>query len=241
VVLADQTNQLGGLIDQAINRGARVIVICPRNSAVIDFAAGSNVRLIEIAETDLLTSAIVALEQLHAMRLGPAISSEDIASGIDRVAEDCSPQLDLGQNPAKDLACMLADDIPLFWGYTPLAHCAALHGAEAIRQASRRIALAGDREMLTPLIVGATDRDIFADPFDEQVANDVPRPCLVILREGGDNPLTEAAEGDLRQLARTHEVRVTQIDAWQGDAVERYTTVLFRCLYAAVYLEVGLI
>ena len=70
---------------------------------------------------DTLATAVAVLQALHQLELGPAVEAAAVADTLDEVAVACSPQLDVAANPAKDLALMLADALPLIWGGSVLS------------------------------------------------------------------------------------------------------------------------
>ena len=111
--------------------------------------------------------------------LAPGLASaraptpSEVAEALDDVAIACSPHRDLAVNPAKMLAIALADTNPLVWGGSVLAARAARRVAESIRRATGRTALAGDAEHLLPVLEATRQRDVFDDPF----ADDVRRPA----------------------------------------------------------------
>ncbi len=115
----------------------------------------------------------------------------------------CSPQLDVASNPAKDLALMLADALPLIWGGSVLSARAARRVVEAVRLASGRPALAADAEHLLPVLASQPPRDLFADPLHRGRAAAARAGHTGRRRgraAGGGQP--EAADGDRRAARR---------------------------------------
>ena len=131
---------------------------------------------------DQLATAVVMLDYLAHVHLGPSADAESVAESLDRVATDCSPHRDLAVNPAKMLAIAMADTNPLVWGGSVLAARAARRLAESLRRTSGRSAIAGDAEHLLPVIEATKPHDVFADPFSEEsgrpptAADDPRRP-----------------------------------------------------------------
>src|SRR5690606_39580222 len=120
--------------------------------------------------------------------LGPEVDHKAVAALLDDVAIQCSPNNDVASNPAKELALVLADALPLVWGGSVLAARAARRVVEALRLASGRPALAADAGHLLPVIEGAPPRDPFADPFADPAAP-VLRPALFVLDDGSEEPV----------------------------------------------------
>src|SRR6478672_10100395 len=181
VVLAPEGSDSGSAsaVAEAVRRGCRVVVACPPGSLVAEHAAGRDSTVLPCASGDQLATAVVMLQFLDQLDLGPDTEPEAVAQALDDVAIACSPYRDLAVNPAKMLAIALADSTPLVWGGSVLAARAARRVAESIRRASGRTALAGDAEHLLPVILAAQQRDVFDDPFTE--GGGELRPALVIL------------------------------------------------------------
>lgn len=241
VVLASEGSDPGLLatVHEAARRGSQLIVACPKASVIAEHAVGRSTTVLPTNTGDSLAAAIVALSSLHLMQLGPAVHPELVADAMDRVAEDCSPFVDVAENPAKDLAMALAESQPLVWGGSVLASRASRRLAEALRAATGRAALAADSEELLPILDLAEPRDTFADPFEDASASD-RRPCLVILDDGNGDDLVRAEQSRLLAAADRNDVRVSVISHHTGTDVERYATLLQTGMYASVYLAVGL-
>ena len=241
VVLAAEgsSQSLISTVREAVRRGSQLIVACPPASPIAEHAAARETVLLPTETGDPLAAVIVALAGLCRMGLGPEISTEAIADAMDKVAEDCSPFLDVTENPAKDLALRLADAQPLVWGGTVLASRASRRIAEALRAASGRSALAADAEAMLPLLDAAAPRDPFADPFEE-VGDRDRRPCVVIVDDGLGDEVSRVQGGRLRSAAERNDVRICVVSHQGGSDLERYATLLQTGLYAAVYLAVGL-
>jgi hypothetical protein len=195
--------------------------------------------LLPTATADPLAAAIVALDGLHEMQLGPEVYPEAVADAMDRVAEECSPYADVSENPAKDLALGLADAQPLIWGGSVLAARASRRIAEALRAGSGRAALAADADALLTVLESVAPRDPFADPFTDDPSAD-RHPALVMLDDGNHDGMIRTDHTRLAAAAERNDVRVCQIAHLTGSDVERYATLLQTGMFAAVYLSVGL-
>ena len=156
MVLAPEGSDTGSAsaVAEAVRRGCRVVVACPPGSLVAEHAAGRDSTVLPCASGDQLATAVVMLQFLDRLDLGPDTDPEAVAQALDDVAIACSPYRDLAVNPAKMLAIALADSTPLVWGGSVLAARAARRVAESVRRASGRTALAGDAEHLLPVIAG---------------------------------------------------------------------------------------
>ncbi len=241
VVLAPEGSDSGAAsaVAEAVRRGCRVVVACPPRSLVAEHAVGRDSTVLPCSSGDQLATAVVMLQFLDRLDLGPDTDPESVAQALDDVAIDCSPHRDLAANPAKMLAIALADSTPLVWGGSVLAARAARRIAESLRRASGRTALAGDAEHLLPVIAASQPADLFADPFDDSDER-VRRPALLILADGADAALIREQRGRLTAAAQEHRVRVEMLSSDAPTEVARYAALLTTGTYAAAYLGVGL-
>src|SRR5690606_19883582 len=130
----------------------QVVVACPPRSLVAEHAAGRWATALPTTTGDPLATAVVMLDYLHRVDLGPRADAEQVADALDAVATACSPHRDLAVNPAKMTAIALADTTPVVWGGSVLAARAARRVAESLRRASGRSVLAGDVEQVLPVL-----------------------------------------------------------------------------------------
>ena len=115
VVLAPDGGDAGtaSAVAEAVRRGCQVVVACPpalarrraRGRPLEHDPARPSTR-------DQLATAVVMLEYLDRVDLGPPADAEQVADALDDVAIACSPHRDLAVNPAKMLAIALADTNP---------------------------------------------------------------------------------------------------------------------------------
>lgn len=241
VVLAPDGADTGAAsaVAEAVRRGCQLVVACPPDSLVADHAAGRWSAILPTTTRDQLATAVVVLEYLDRVSLGPRADAEQVAEALDAVAIACSPHRDLAVNPAKMLAIALADANPIVWGGSVLAARAARRVAESIRRATGRSALAGDAEHLLPVVEAARQRDVFDDPFAEDSGD--RRPVLVVLDDGVDDPVVREQRGRLRAAAAERGVRVETVTTEAPTEVARYASLLLSGTYAAEYLRIGLV
>jgi hypothetical protein len=241
VVLAPDGGDIGtaSAVAEAVRRGCQVVVACPERSLVGEHAPGRYSTILPTITRDQLATAVVVLEYLERVDLGPPADHEQVADALDAVATACSPHRDLAVNPAKTLAIALADAVPVVWGGSVLAARAARRVAESIRRASGRTALAGDAEHLLPVIEAAAPRNVFDDPFADEPGE--LRPVLVMLDDGADDPLVREQRGRLQAAAVEHGVRFESVDTDATSEVARYASLLLSGTYAAEYLRLGLV
>jgi hypothetical protein len=228
-----------GAVAEAVRRGCQVVVASPAGSLVAQHAEGRWSTIVPTVTRDQLATAVVVLEYLDQVGLGPRADHADVAAALDEVAIACSPHRDLAVNPAKMLAIALADTNPIAWGGSSLAARAARRVAETIRRASGRSAIAGDAEHLLPLIQAARPRDVFDDPFAE--GGNEPRPLLLVFDDGTEDPVVREDRGRLQAAAAEHGVRVETLTTDAGTEIARYASLVLNGRYAAAYLRLGLV
>jgi len=241
VVLAPEGSDSGtaSAVAEAVRRGCQLVVACPPRSVVAEHAAGRHTTILPASTGDQLATAVVMLEFLDRVDLGPDADAESVATALDDVAVDCSPYRDQSVNPAKMLAITLADAVPLVWGGSVLAARAARRVAESIRRSSGRAALAADAEHLLPVIAAASPRDVFVDPFADNDEGDL-RPVLVILDDGSVEASVREERGRLTVAAKERGIRVETLTGRGGNDVALYASLLATGTYAAAYLGIGL-
>ncbi|MFC6696699.1 SIS domain-containing protein [Nocardioides daphniae] len=242
VVLAPDGSDHGSAlaVTEALRRGAQVVVAAPEKSLVTEHAEGRWCHLLPIVTGDQSAAAVVMLEFLDRVDLGPRTDVEDVAGALDHVATVCSPHQDLSVNPAKLLAIALADRTPVVWGGTVLAARAARRVAESLRRATGVSAIAGDAEHLLPVLESAPLQDLFDDPLESDSAS-LP-PVLVVLDDGSDEPVVAEQRDRLVRAAGERRVRVETLTCDPGATSElaRYASLLLQGRYAAAYLQIGL-
>ncbi len=241
VVLAPDGVDTGtaSAVAEAVRRGCQVVVAAPAGSLVAEHAAGRWSTILPTDNRDQLAAAVLVLEYLDRVSLGPRADAEQVATALDQVAIACSPHRDLAVNPAKMLAIALADTTPLVWGGSVLAARAARRVAEAIRRTSGRAALAGDADHLLPVLEATRQRDVFVDPFADGGAE--LRPMLLVLDDGAEEAVVREHRGRLQAEAASRGVRVETLTADAPTEVARYASLMLSGRYAAEYLRLGLV
>lgn len=243
VVLAPEGSDTGtaSAVAEAVRRGCQLVVACPQRSLVAEHAAGRHSTILPVTAGDQLATAVVVLELLDRIDLGPETDPEEVAGALDEVAIGCSPYENLSVNPAKELAIALADALPLVWGGSVLAARAARRVAETIRRTSGVAALAADAEHLLPVIAASHRHDVFADPFaDGDGETSERRPVLLVLDDGSADASVREQRGRLRAAAEERGVRVETVASESPSEVARYAALLVTGMFAAAYLGVGL-
>jgi phosphoglucose isomerase-like protein len=226
-------------VAEAVRRGCQVVVASPAGSLVARHAEGRWSTIVPTVTRDQLATAVVVLEYLDQVGLGPRADHADVARALDDVAVACAPHRDLSVNPGKVLAIALADTTPIVWGGSSLAARAARRVSETIRRASGLSAIAGDAEHLLPLIEAVRPRNVFDDPFAE--GGGEARPVLVVFDDGADDPVILEDRGRLQAAAAEHGVRVETVATEAGTEVARYASLVLNGRYGAEYLRLGLV
>ena len=239
VVLAPQGDDQGTAagVAEAVRRGCQLVVAAPTDSLVGEHAQGRYATLLPTQTGDQLAIAVVVLDLLDRVHLGPQTDPEVVADALDEIAVSCSPHKDLAVNPAKILAIGIADSNPVLWGGTVLAARAARRIAESIRRATGRTALAADAEHLLPVLEATAPADVFADPVADGGVE--RRPALVLLDDGTGDPAVGETRDLLERTAHEHGVRVESISSEADGDVARYAAMLSTGTYAAAYLQLG--
>ncbi len=228
-------------VHEGIRRGCSLVTACPPHSVLAELAQGRSSTLLPTQTDDTLAVAVVMLQALHRLGVGPEVDANDVARVLDDVAVACSPNRDIGSNPAKDLAITLADAVPLVWGGSVLAARAARRVAEALRRTSGRPALAADAAHLLPVLEAVPPRDVFADPFADGPTSGTPlRPGLLVLDDGTEEATIRENRGRLSTTAESHDVRCQSIEGMEGPEMARYASLLTLGSYTALYLGIGL-
>ena len=226
-------------VAEAVRRGCQLVVATPESSLVGRHVPGRYSTLLPTVTGDQLATAVVMLDLLDRLALGPDTDAEVVASALDDVALSCGPHRDLAVNPAKLLASGIAETSPLLWGGTVLAARAARRIAESLRRASGRAALAADAEHLLPVLAAAAPADVFADPFADEDGD--LRPSLVILDDGSPDQVVLETRSRLARQAEERGVRVETVTTDADGDVARYAALLATGTFAAQYLRVGLL
>jgi hypothetical protein len=240
VVLAPEGRDTAtaGAVAEAVRRGCQLVVAAPEKCLVAEHAQGRYATLLPTQTGDQLAIAVVVLDLLDRVHLGPETNPSVIADALDDVAVTCGPHRDIATNPAKILAIGIADSNPILWGGTVLAARAGRRIAESIRRATGRTALAADAEHLQPVLAATAPADVFADPFADGGLQ--RRPVLVVLDDGSPDPAVLETRERLEEMAQAHGVRVETISSEADGHVARYAAMLSTGMYAATYLQLGL-
>jgi hypothetical protein len=201
---ADATDaDLADGVGRAVRRGAEVVLSAPSDGPVAAAGAG-RVHLVEPRipvplGLDLPRAVAVGLVLVSALELLTAPLDpglDDLADQLDAEAERNQPGHEPFMNPAKALALRVDGHTPLLWGTDAPAAAVAAHGAFALAMHAGVVAHADEvgraaqaTGLRRALDVAARERDIFHDPFaDDLDASAGAPPRLVLLATGEDDP-----------------------------------------------------
>ena len=199
---ADATDaDLADGVGRAVRRGAEVVLSAPHDGPVAAAGAG-RVHLVEPRVPvppglDLprgLAVALAAVAALELLPLDPRL--DELADLLDAEAERNQPGHEPFMNPAKTLALRLDGHTPLLWGTDAPAAAVAGHGAAALAAHAGVVAHADDvgraaqaAGLRRALDLAARGRDIFHDPFADDLGEPAPAPPrLVLLATDDEDP-----------------------------------------------------
>jgi hypothetical protein len=88
VVMASESAPAGliATVHEAVRRGSQLLIACPRPSIIAEHAASGSTIVLPTATADPLAAAIVVLDGLHALQLGPEVHPQSVADAMDKVA-----------------------------------------------------------------------------------------------------------------------------------------------------------
>ena len=240
VVLAQATDDASAATAcaEARRRGSTLILTSTGDSRIEQLAAGPYTTVLTTQSDDSLASAVVLLQAMARLGLGPRVDGAEVANVLDDVASRCSPFTDSATNPAKRLALALGDGTPLLWGGSGLAARAARRIAEAVRRTTGRPAFAADVDLLLPVLERAPVKDVFADPFES--GGTQSRPSVLIVDDGSEDPSIVAERDRLVDEAGRFEVPVEYVSATHGRELARYAGAVGIGSYVAAYLGIAI-
>jgi len=249
--------------EAAGRRGARLVAVGPPDSELQSLAERFRSYFVPVPRRAparaslwaLTVPVLLAARTLGLLRINEADFAET-AARLDEDAERCRPGADSFVNPGKALAIDLANSIPIVWGSSPLATVAARRVGDMLSANARYPVVAGSlgeagrgRVGLIDGIYGGlveSERDIFADPREEQHAP--TRLRLLILRDGGladdadtgEPTVVEERRADaVVELAGNRGVRCGVIQAEGASALERLAALIAVPDFASVYLALA--
>jgi glucose/mannose-6-phosphate isomerase len=267
VVAVSQSGHAEGpvaLAAEAARRGAALLTIGAADSPLADVAAQA--RGIHVAVPvgsmssrtalwAMLTPVLLGAQSIGMVDAGPAVMAR-VADRLDEQANAFRPSSEAFVNPAKALACELAEGVPVVLGDGPLTGVAACRAAAMLARTARVPATWGELPDAASQVVscfdgpltdaGASagmprDADIFSDPYLDGPPS--PKLRLLLLRDDGADVVddrTRLLADAVARTARDAGVKVSEHSTEPGHALERLAGQVALSDFAAVYLSLGL-
>ncbi|KGN36967.1 SIS domain-containing protein [Knoellia subterranea] len=264
------------LAAEAARRGASLLTVGTPDSPLADVSARGRGVHVDIAVDvptsraalwSMLTPVLLAADGLGLIDCSEAVL-ERVADRLDERAEECRPSSESFVNPAKILALGVAETVPVVLGDGALTGVAASRAAAMLARTARMPATHGALPDAAsqvvacfdgpfsgsgagagrPGVVGAGERDIFADPFLD--GPPAPQLGLLMLRDTPGATLDPVVAEGRRDAARLAEavtesardagVRVWEVEAAEGHPIERLASLIAMTDYLATYLALAL-
>jgi len=267
VVAVSQSGHAEGpvaLAAEAARRGAALLTIGAADSPLAEVAARA--RGIHVAVPvgsmssrtalwAMLTPVLLGAHAIGMVDAGPVVMAR-VADRLDEQANTFRPSSEAFVNPAKALACELAEGVPVVLGDGPLTGVAACRAAAMLARTARVPATWGELPDAASQVVSCFDgpftdaaasarmprgADIFADPYLD--GPPAPRLRLLLLRDDGAEVVddrTRLLADAVARTARDAGVKVSERSTEPGHALERLAGQVALTDFAAVYLALGL-
>jgi hypothetical protein len=207
----------------------------------------------------MLTPVLLGAHAIGMVDAGPAVMAR-VADRLDEQANTFRPSSEAFVNPAKALACELAEGVPVVLGDGPLTGVAACRAAAMLARTARIPATWGELPDAASQVVSCFDgpftdagasagmpRDadisesIFTDPYLD--GPPAPKLRLLLLRDDGAEVVddrTRLLADAVARTARDAGVKVSEHSTEPGHALERFAGLVALTDFAAVYLALGL-
>jgi hypothetical protein len=270
VVAVSQSGHAEGpvaLAAEAARRGAALLTIGAADSplaAVAAQARGIHVAVpvgsmsSRTALWAMLTPVLLGAHAIGMVDAGPAVMAQ-VADRLDEQATAFRPSSEAFVNPAKSLACELAEGIPVVLGDGPLTGVAACRAAAMLARTARIPATWGSLPDAASQVVSCFDgpytdagaagmpRDadisdsIFTDPYLD--GPPAPKLRLLLLRDDGaevSDSATRSLADAVASTARDAGVKVSEHSTEPGHPLERLAGHIALTDFTAVYLALGL-
>jgi glucose/mannose-6-phosphate isomerase len=240
---------------EAGRRGARVITIGAKESELAKISESiSGAIHFDIdakgrsPRSSLWTHATPLLMVANALGIAHINETEfQIAADLmDELSVANGPSVELGKNPAKELALKCASSLPMVWGTGMIGATSAgrfmaqLAENSKIPAAHGELPEVGHNQIVAfdgVLAGAAPERDIFSDEVDNGIDR---RIHLFILRDSDEHPAVEKRIGIVTQIAKERGIPVTWIQARAGHPVSRLASLIVPTDWASVYAGLAL-
>ena len=252
VSCSGRTEEALVLAEEAARRGVRLVTVGAADSPL--HRLSQQARGVHVAvqaggrpsRANPWALSVPLLVLAHGLGLA-AVPREDLdatADALDRLAEQFAPSVEVGSNPAKDLALALAGTLPLVCGTSPVTSAAAQRLAAQLAENAGMPALAGALpaaghsvlEVLGGPLVETGGRGIFDDPFDSPAGLALR---LLLVRDEAEHPRVTARAAAAAALADARGVPVTLLRASGATALQRLASLVALVDFATTYLALA--
>ncbi|RKS71419.1 glucose/mannose-6-phosphate isomerase [Motilibacter peucedani] len=252
VSASGRTEETLAVAEEAARRGVRLVTVTASGSPL--HALGEQARALHVpvqragrsARASLWSLAVPLLVVADALGLAavPASDLSGTADVLDRLAADCAPSVEVGLNPAKDLALALAGTLPVVWGTSPVASAAGARLVAQLAAAAKLPALLGElpdvvhsgAAVLDGPLTSDDGDDIFRDPFDSPPGL---RLRVVLVRDAVEHPRVAARAVALGTVAERRGVPLTVLRGEGESALQRLAALVGLADFATTYLALA--
>ena len=243
VMLAPEGSDTGSAsaVAEAVRRGCQVVVACPPTSLVAEHAAGRYTTVLPTVTGDQLATAVVMLDYLAQVRLGPRADAESVATALDDVRPGVLALPRPRGQPGQDARDRPGRHQPRSCGAgrcSPPAPRVAWPSPSAAPRG--RTALAGDAEHLCR----CSRRPGRATSSRTRSPTPVTRPPtapLLVLDDGTEDQVVREQRGRLRRRPRAAAYASRRSDHRGDDRGRALRLPAAQGTYAAEYLRIGLV
>lgn len=252
-----QTRETLAAVDEAVRRGARVVGIggelppaagptLPTRLAgapgTLFLATADPHRPARVSLWSLLTPLLLVADRLGVLRT-PAGALARLADRLDSRALDYGPVVSTLDNPAKELALVCADTLPVIIGTTPLAAAAAVRLAAQLGANAKIPAFAATApeaiSTFGALLDGpyARPADLFRDPFEDP--GELARLAFVVVSGGPEHAITTAQSQALAEVAEQRDVTLRTVTSEAREDLAVLGDLISIADFASVYVALA--
>jgi glucose/mannose-6-phosphate isomerase len=166
---------------------------------------------------------------------------EIAADVMDELSVANGPSVELGKNPAKELALKCASSLPMVWGTGMIGATSASRFMAQLAENAKIPAVHGELPEVghnqivafDGVLAGAApERDIFSDEIDGMIDR---RIHLFMLRDANEHSAVEKRIRIVLDIAKERGIPVSMLQATDGHAVRRLASLIVPTDWASVY------
>ena len=229
-----RTAETSACVAEALQRGARLVVVAAADSPLVDEARAAGVPWVPVPagrppRANLWALSVPLLVVGDALGIVHASRSDlaGVADLLDDIAGRCGPAAATAVNPGKQLAGELLGSLPMLWGSSDLAGIAAYRMLCQLAENAKTLAVNG-------VLPEALHNQVVA--FDGPPAGAAVAVHLVMLRDTVEHPNVSISADVVEQLARDHAVPVSLVVATGRHPLHRIASLVAVTDFASVYL-----